>query len=192
MDKEMILILGGARSGKSALAERLASQRESALFVATAEALDADMERRIAAHRSQRPSHWRTLEEPIHLASAIASTTQDYDVCLLDCLTVWVSNLLLTMEKEPDCETMILAALDELIEVYEKSSATWIVVSNEVGLGIVPPYSLGRTYRDILGRVNQALAVRADRVYMTVAGFALDAKALGLPISECILEPVSS
>ena len=187
MAKEMILILGGARSGKSALAERLALQREHVLFVATAEPLDADMERRIAAHRSQRPTHWKTLEEPVHLASAMESDMQDYDVCLLDCITVWVSNLLLSMEEDPDAESKILAALDELIEVYEKSSATWIVVSNEVGLGIVPPYSLGRTYRDILGRVNQALAIRADRVYLTVAGFALDAKALGLPISERVL-----
>lgn len=187
MAKEMILILGGARSGKSALAERLALQRERVLFVATAEPLDSDMERRIATHRSQRPRHWKTLEEPIDLASAIASTVQDYDVCLLDCLTLWVSNLLLSIEKEPNAEAKILAALSDLIEVYEKSSATWIVVSNEVGLGIVPPYSLGRTYRDILGRANQALAIRADRVYLTVAGHALDIKTLGMPTSECIL-----
>ena len=107
---------------------------------------------------------------------------------MLDCITLWVSNLLLTIEKEPDSETMILAALDELIDVYEKSSATWIVVSNEVGLGIVPPYSLGRTYRDILGRVNQALAIRADRVYLTVAGYALDMQRPSVLLtSECIL-----
>ena len=187
MTKELILILGGARSGKSALAEQLARQRERVLFVATAEPLDADMERRIAAHRSQRPPHWRTLEEPLDLASAIASTVQDYDVCLLDCLTLWVSNMLLSMEEDPDAEAKILDALDELIEVYEESSSTWIVVSNEVGLGIVPPYLLGRVYRDALGRVNQAVARRADRVYLTAAGYALDIKAIGLPISECDL-----
>ena len=187
MTKELILILGGARSGKSALAEHLALQRKRVLFVATAEALDADMERRIAAHRSQRPSHWKTLEEPIHLASALESTMWDYDVCLLDCITLWVSNLLLSMEEETDSETKILASLDRLIQVYEKSSSTWVVVSNEVGLGIVPTHSLGRTYRDTLGRVNQALSTRADRVYLTVAGHAIDLKALGLPISECIL-----
>lgn len=187
MTKELILILGGARSGKSALAERLARQRERVLFVATAEALDADMKRRIAVHRSQRPSHWKTLEEPIHLSSAMASEMQDYDVCLLDCLTLWVSNLLLSMEEEPDAELKILAALNGVIEVYEESSSTWIVVSNEVGLGIVPPYSLGRTYRDILGRANQILAARADRVYLTIAGHALDIKTLGMPTSECTL-----
>lgn len=187
MGKELILILGGARSGKSALAERLAQQRERVLFVATAEPLDDDMERRIAAHRRQRPSHWKTLEEPVHLASAMESDMQDYHVCLLDCLTLWISNLLLRMEEEPDAETKILAALDKLIEVYEESSATWIVVSNEVGLGIVPAYPIGRMYRDTLGRANQSLAARADRVYLIVAGYALDIKALGLPIAETIL-----
>ena len=179
----MILILGGARSGKSALAERLASQRERVLFVATAEALDADMERRIAAHRSQRPSAWRTLEEPLDLASAIPTALESYEICLLDCLTLWVSNLLLKMEDNPNMERDILAEVERLLEVYERSSATWLVVSNEVGLGIVPPTPLGRQYRDALGRVNQAIAARADKVYFMVkSGLALDVKSLGIPI----------
>lgn len=183
MTKELILILGGARSGKSSLAERLARQRERVLFVATAEALDVDMERRIAAHRSQRPSAWRTLEEPLDLSSAIQEAADCYEICLLDCLTLWVSNLLLKMEDDPDVEREILAEVKRLLEVYEESSATWIVVSNEVGLGIVPPTPLGRQYRDILGRANQAVAARADRVYLTVAGLALDLKSLAVPIS---------
>ena len=182
LTKELILILGGARSGKSALAERLASQRERVLFVATAEALDDDMERRIAAHRSQRPSAWRTLEEPLDPASAIHETTDGYEICLLDCLTLWVSNLLLEMEGDPNVEREILEKVERLLEVYERSSATWIVVSNEVGLGIVPPTPLGRLYRDALGRVNQAVAARADRVYLTVAGLALNVKSLAVPI----------
>ena len=187
MTKELILILGGARSGKSALAERLASQRERVLFVATAEALDVDMERRIAAHRSQRPSAWRTLEEPLDLSYAIQEALDGYEVYLLDCLTLWVSNLVLKMEDDPNVEREILAEVERLLEVYEESSATWIVVSNEVGLGIVPSSLLGRLYRDILGRVNQAVAARADRVYLTVAGLALDVKSSAVHISEVSL-----
>ncbi len=189
MNKQLIFILGGARSGKSALAERLARQRERVLFMATAEPLDPDMERRISAHRSQRPSAWRTLEEPLDLASAIEETTDGYEICLLDCLTLWVSNLLLSMEGSPKVEEDILLAVERLLEVYERSSATWIVVSNEVGLGIVPSSPLGRLYRDILGRVNQAVAARADRVYILVAGYALDVKSLGVPIANVNLDP---
>ena len=182
MSRELILILGGARSGKSALAELLASQQERVLFVATAEALDSEMERRIAAHRSQRPSEWKTLEEPLDPAFAIQAVVDGYEICLLDCLTLWVSNLLLKMEDNPNMEREILGEVKRLLEVYEESSATWIVVSNEVGLGVVPPTPLGRLYRDALGRVNQAIAARADRVYLTVAGLALDVKSLGIPI----------
>lgn len=187
MTKELILILGGARSGKSALAERLASQRKRVLFVATAEALDADMERRIAAHRSQRPSQWRTLEEPLDPASAIQEAADDYEICLLDCLTLWVSNLLLSMEGSLKAEEDILSAVERLLEVYKRSSATWIVVSNEVGLGIVPPTPLGRLYRDILGRANQTVVARADRVYLTVAGLALDVRSSAVPIGSVSL-----
>ncbi len=177
--KQLIFVLGGARSGKSAFAERLARQGGRVLYVATAEALDADMERRIAAHRQQRPPEWDTLEEPLELASALPSALEGYDTCLLDCLTLWVSNLLLSMEGSPNPEREILAASNRLIEVYERSPATWIVVSNEVGLGVVPPSQLGAVYRDALGRVNQAVAARADKVYFMVAGLALEMKSLG-------------
>ena len=179
MPKQLILILGGARSGKSAFAEHLARQGRRVLFVATAEALDDDMSRRIAAHRLRRPVEWSTIEEPVNLASRLPSELEGYDTCLLDCLTVWVSNLLLSTEDGPDVEDEILAALDRVIEVYESSSATWIVVSNEVGLGVVPSSPLGRTYRDVLGRVNQAVAARADKVFLMVAGLALEMKSLG-------------
>ena len=184
LPKELILVLGGARSGKSAFAERLAALRQAqsggrVLYVATAEALDADMERRIANHRQQRPPEWDTLEEPQHLASALPDALQGYDTCLLDCLTLWVSNMLLSMEDNPNSEREILAAAHNLMEAYEQSPATWIVVSNEVGLGVVPPSRLGAAYRDALGRVNQAVAARADKVYFMVAGLALEMKSLG-------------
>ena len=180
MAKELIFVLGGARSGKSSFAERLARHRGGrVLYVATAEALDADMERRIAAHRRGRPREWDTLEEPVNLASALPSALEGYDTCLLDCLTLWVSNLLLGMENDPIVQEKILLAAYRLLEVYEQSPATWVVVSNEVGLGIVPPYPLGAAYRDALGRVNQIVAARASRVYFMAAGLALDLKALG-------------
>jgi adenosylcobinamide kinase/adenosylcobinamide-phosphate guanylyltransferase len=180
MTKQLILVLGGARSGKSTFAERLARRRGGrVLYVATAEAMDEDMERRIMAHRQQRPEEWQTLEEPLELTSALPPVLGGYDTCLLDCLTLWASNLLLSMEGNPNAEQEIQAAAGRLLDVYEQSSATWIMVSNEVGLGVVPPSRLGAVYRDALGRVNQAVAARADRVYFMVAGLALEMKSLG-------------
>ena len=190
MSRQLILVLGGARSGKSAFAEKLAMQGGRVLYVATAQALDTDMERRIAAHRQQRPAEWGTLEEPLDLAAAIPPALGEYDTCLLDCLTLWVSNLLLSLESgtregKPDAEREILSATQELLEVSERSAANWIVVSNETGLGVVPPSTLGIAYRDALGRVNQAVAARADKVYFMVAGLALEMKSLGaLPIAS--------
>ncbi|CAI8027016.1 Bifunctional adenosylcobalamin biosynthesis protein CobP [Geodia barretti] len=137
------------------------------------------MERRIAAHRAQRPADWDTLEEPVDLIGALPAALAGYDTCLLDCLTLWVSNLLLSNEGSLDVQRDILATSDELIDVYEHSSSTWIIVSNEVGLGVVPTSSLGAAYRDALGRVNQVIAARADKVYFMVAGLALDLKNLG-------------
>ena len=183
--RELILITGGARSGKSAFAERLAMQGERALFVATAEALDDDMARRIAAHKRGRPAEWDTLEEPRELASAIrtrlSAAPRDYDAVIVDCLTLWVSNLMLEREDDPDAEGRILLAVQELLDTYASDTGNrrWIVVTNEVGLGIVPSSSLGRAYRDTLGRVNSLVAARADKVYLMAAGLALDLKALG-------------
>ena len=184
MPKQLIFVLGGARSGKSTFAEQLARNPSAdsggcVLYVATAEALDEEMRHRIDVHRSQRPENWDTLEEPLALPSALASKLPGYDTCLLDCLTLWISNQLLAREGDPNAEHDILAAAGELLEVYEQTSATWIVVSNEVGLSVVPASPLGRTFRDVQGRVNQMFAARADRAYLLVAGLAMDLKALG-------------
>ncbi|MYE54168.1 MAG: bifunctional adenosylcobinamide kinase/adenosylcobinamide-phosphate guanylyltransferase, partial [Chloroflexi bacterium] len=183
MMAELILITGGARSGKSGFAEKLAMQGKCVLFVATAEALDDDMARRIAAHRISRPSAWDTLEEPRALPQAIlretAASTTLYDTIIVDCLTIWVSNLLLLHEGSADAEARILEAAGKLLDVHQSSDARWIVVTNEVGLGVVPPSSLGRMYRDTLGRVNSLVASRADKVYLMAAGLALDLRALG-------------
>ena len=185
MPKQLIFVLGGARSGKSSFAERLALDGGPVLYVATAEALDEDMERRIAAHRARRPAEWETLEEPVDLVGVLPSALEGYGTCLLDCLTLWVSNMLIWDEDNPNVQEDILAAANKLIDVYERTAATWIIVSNEVGLGVVPPSALGSAYRDALGRVNQVLAVRADKVYFMAAGLALELKGLGaLPYSS--------
>ena len=180
---ELILILGGVRSGKSAYAQRLAETLggESVLFVATAEALDDEMHARIAAHRRDRPAPWHTLEAPRGVAEALEGAHDGERVVVLDCVTVWVSNLLLACGEEPDAraaEDAVQGEVARYLAAVERSSATHIAVSNEVGLGVVPPYPLGRLYRDLLGRANQMLAARAARVLLLVAGLPLDVKAL--------------
>ena len=183
MLRQLTLITGGARSGKSALAERLAMQGQRVLFVATAEALDDDMAHRIAAHQASRPQEWDTLEEPRRLAAAIhaalCDSKADYDIIVVDCLTMWVSNLLLCYECEIDAESEIMDAVKNLLDVCDGTRAKWIFVTNEVGLGIVPSSSLGRAYRDVLGRVNSLVASRADEVYFMASGLALELKSLG-------------
>ena len=190
LPKQLIFVLGGARSGKSSFAEQLARNLSAGsegrvLYVATAEPLDDEMRRRIDAHRRQRPASWDTLEEPLSLVTALGSRLcgndgrEEHDTCLLDCLTLWISNQLLAREGDPNAERDILTAAGDLLEVYEQSPATWIVVSNEVGLSVVPASPLGRTFRDVQGRVNQMFAARADRAYLMVAGLAMDLKALG-------------
>ena len=179
VEKQLILILGGARSGKSACAESIARQGERALFVATAQALDDDMRRRILIHRERRPVAWDTLEEPLDPVAAIPAALSGHDTLLLDCLTVWVSNLLLELGDDGHVETEILARVSALLDLYEQTNSRWILVSNEVGLGVVPASVLGRSYRDLLGRVNQLVASRADKVYLMVAGLALELKSLG-------------
>ena len=179
MKKELIFILGGARSGKSAFAERLARRGRRVLFVATAEARDEDMKRRIAAHRERRPAGWDTLEEPLDPVAALRPVLDRYDTVLLDCLTLWVSNLLLDEPVRAEDGRRIPDSARELMDLIAESPATWILVSNEVGQGIVPPSTLGRAYRDALGRVNQVAASRADRVYLMTAGLALELKSLG-------------
>jgi adenosyl cobinamide kinase/adenosyl cobinamide phosphate guanylyltransferase len=163
----LTLILGGARSGKSTRALTLAKGR--VLFVATAEALDDEMATRIAAHKAERPKEWDTLEEPTAIASALRERANQYDCIVIDCLTLWVGNLIERGGTPAEWVAPLLAA-------YEAGRANWIVISNEVGLGIVPDNALARRYRDALGTVNQLVAEAADRVTFMVAGVALDVK----------------
>ena len=180
MSGALTLITGGARSGKSTLAEQLAVRGARVLYVATAEGRDEEMRSRIAAHRAARPGHWHTLEEPLDLAGALRSVHHRYDTVLVDCLTLWVSNLLLQQPPAAPAadriEKRILRSVSDLMEISVASDADWIVVSNEVGLGVVPPSPLGRAYRDALGRVNQVVAAHAREVYLMVAGLPLQVK----------------
>ena len=176
MSKTLTLVLGGVRAGKSSYAQRLAADGKRVLFVATAEAGDQEMADRIRAHRESRPADWDTLEEPVDLAAALSPIVDRYDTVLLDCLTLWVSNLLL---KGPDPHATrgdVLPAARKLLELYRRGDASWIVVSNEVGLGVVPPTELGRVFADELGRVNQLVAAEADDVHFMAAGLPLSMK----------------
>jgi adenosylcobinamide kinase/adenosylcobinamide-phosphate guanylyltransferase len=185
----MSLITGGARSGKSDLAERMAAASgRPVLFVATMEPRDDEMRSRIDAHRASRPRSWRTVEEPIDVVAALASHSKPGDFVVVDCVTLWISNLMLATPGDAE-EIAPDAARDGIAECERQAAAfaDWCVafdgdvaiVTNEVGMGLVPPYPLGRAFRDALGTVNRLIAARADRVYYLVAGLALELKALG-------------
>ena len=177
MGKRLTLILGGARSGKSAYAQHLAAERgNDVLYVATAEAGDDEMAARIAAHRAERPAHWRTLEAPRQVGSAIRVVAGDAGVVLIDCLTLLASNVIVPLPEPVAAEAALIAEVDGLLAAYAARQAQWIVISNEVGLGLVPPFPLGRAYRDALGRANQRLAAAADEVVFMVAGLPMRVK----------------
>lgn len=187
MEAEIILILGGARSGKSRFAQRLASGLgQSVLYVAPLVPQDEEMRRRVELHQKARPSHWRTLEAPNNIARAIREHINDAEVVILDCLTLLVANLMspshdpsqLEKADSEAVEKEINAELEALLACAEDSSASLIIVSNEVGMGLVPPYPSGRAYRDLLGKANQFISERADKVYMMIAGLPLELKAL--------------
>ena len=178
MSQRLTLVLGGVRAGKSRYAQQLANHGQRVLVVATAEAGDAEMAARIQAHRAERPAHWDTLEEPLDLATALTPRLPGYDTVLLDCLTLWVSNLLL-QNGERRARPDFSEEAGRLLRLYEAGDASWIVVSNEVGLGVIPANKLARSYADELGRVNQIFAAVADDVILMFAGVPVNIKALG-------------
>lgn len=171
----VILVTGGARSGKSAFAQQLAQQAggDDVTFIATATVTDAEMETRIAAHRAERPTSWRTIEAPREAGHAIARA--ETTVVLLDCLTLLVSNTLLAYADggEAAVHTAVEAEIDTLLEAAVRREGTLVVVTNEVGSGIVPAHTLGRWFRDAAGCANQRVASVADEVYLLVAGVPL-------------------
>lgn len=162
---ELLYITGGARSGKSHYAEQLAiTTGQPVTYLATAQVFDAEMSIRISRHRAERPAHWLTVEEPLEVAQAAAQVQTP--VLLLDCLSLWVSNMLLA--EWPD--EQVLCAADALLSVLAQRSGRNIVVSNEVGLGIVPDNALARRYRDLLGWVNQRAAAASTGAFLLVSG----------------------
>jgi adenosylcobinamide kinase / adenosylcobinamide-phosphate guanylyltransferase len=166
---QLTLVLGGARSGKSRYAENLiAASRPPWIFVATAEADDAEMAARIALHRRRRGTDWQTVEAPHDVAVALAAAAATAPV-LIDCLTLWLSNRMLA---DADLETEIV----RLEAALDARRGPVVLVSNEVGFGIVPDNELARRFRDLQGRLNQRLAARADRVVLVVAGLPIVVK----------------
>ena len=200
MAEKFILILGGVRSGKSRFAQSMAAKLgEKVLFVATGEPLDEEMALRIEEHKRIRPKNWRTLEIDIKVGQKLKERIEDVDVVLLDCLTLLVSNILTKQGGASSChsegakrpknlaqdrlreaiseaEKQVMAEMEDLIECIERYEGSFIVVSNEVGLGLVPESKLGRVYRDLLGKANQLLAQRADEVYFMAAGIPVKLK----------------
>jgi len=169
--QKRILILGGARSGKSTFALREASAAEGKkAFVATAEALDDEMKARIANHQRERGKNWRTFEEPVEVPELLRKIGPDHGIILIDCLTLWVSNLM--MRQLP-----FGRYVDELVEaISDDAPGLLYIVSNEVGLGLVPETPLGRDYRDNIGRLNAEVASAATDVYFMAAGIPMKIK----------------
>lgn len=179
----LTLILGGARSGKSTMALDLALRAESAgpveiCFIATAQAGDDEMRQRIEAHRAERPGHWRTLEEPLHLDRAIDAVGAAR-VVIVDCITLYVSNWLLEMDSGKLSQFDFDSSLDRFLLKATQKGRSVVCVSNEVGMGLVPEYELGRKFRDLLGTVNQRAARAANEVSFMAAGLPLVLKSVG-------------
>ena len=173
---KLTLILGGARSGKSSYAEQMGRESgKRVLFIATATAADDEMRVRIQNHRAARPPEWQTLEVPMNVGSALDSEAPRLrtEFIILDCITLLVSNIMLALPEDTPFEQVmqkVQAEVEALLEVRVKIGGQWLIVSNEVGLGLVPPYPLGRIYRDALGWANQRLARAADKVIFMLAG----------------------
>lgn len=193
---KITFVLGGARSGKSAFAEGLAKKYNDVVYIATAEAKDGEMRERIRIHRARRPFNWKTIESPYHVDKAVLDLNGKAGIVLIDCITLYITNMLLRdetgeggkalpneitnparcsdiqTENPKQRQTRVIAEINKLSRVCRESKSDVIIISNEVGLGIVPDNALSREFRDIAGCANQILAGEADEVYFMVAGIA--------------------
>jgi len=173
-NNSVTLVLGGVRSGKSRYAQQLAEQSTRVTFVATAERRDdEEMRRKIDRHRADRPTHWTTVEEPLALGRVVRTGEEQCDAILIDCLTLFGANL---MESYENDEAGLEACIEDLCAALKTTNRTVILVSNEVGSGVVPAYALGRRFRDLVGEINQRVAAVADTVLLMVAGLPLPLK----------------
>ncbi|MDO4542442.1 MAG: bifunctional adenosylcobinamide kinase/adenosylcobinamide-phosphate guanylyltransferase [Bacillota bacterium] len=184
---KITLITGGARSGKSTFGEELAEKAgENILYVATAKAIDEEMKDRIKRHRERRPSQWDTLEAYRNLGSLLPQRSKDYDAILLDCVTIMSTNIIfdepamlqedIPFEEMLKTEEVLMEEIDSFISCFPKLKTDLIMVTNEVGMGLVPEYPLSRFYRDALGRVNQKLGRAAHEVWLVVSGIPMQVK----------------
>ncbi|MDP4125518.1 MAG: bifunctional adenosylcobinamide kinase/adenosylcobinamide-phosphate guanylyltransferase [Bacillota bacterium] len=198
---QFTLITGGARSGKSQFAELLAaSTKRPVIYIATAQVWDDEMARRVRKHQEQRPSTWRLIEEPQNIRETLLQLKDEDGVILLDCVTLWLSNLLLQGQTKPtstselnqvkfsDLEPQIAAEVDEVARLAREIKPQVIFVTNEIGQGIVPEYPLSRAYRDVVGRCNRILAQSANEVYLVVAGFPMEIKHTGEQLLSSLRE----
>lgn len=211
---QFTLITGGARSGKSSFAERLAAQaKRPVIYIATAQIWDGEMAIRVKKHQAQRPSSWRLIEEPLNIRETLTQLKDEDGVILLDCVTLWLTNLLLAGQADltdhsdqtvpgvsssspnqnisPSCnpvESELFAKVEAVAQLAQEIKPKVIFVTNEVGQGIVPENPLARAYRDLAGRSNQLLARHAEHVYMVVAGLPFDLKKSGEELLTSLFE----
>ncbi|MEF9951386.1 MAG: bifunctional adenosylcobinamide kinase/adenosylcobinamide-phosphate guanylyltransferase [Clostridium sp.] len=171
----MILVTGGARSGKSSYGESLIKEYNNCLYIATSIPFDEEMKERVKRHRLDRPSHWDTLEAYKDFDVLLKDKINDYQGIIVDCITIMISNILLencknmTHEEFEDAEKIAIEEVDKLLNILEDFQGRAVIVTNEVGFGVVPESRLGRYFRDIAGRVNQLIAKRANEVYLVVS-----------------------
>ena len=176
MGKKIILITGGCRSGKSRYALDYANRHFSTkIYLATCEALDEEMAQRIEHHKKMRGPEWQTVEEPIEIVDKIRQYQDKVEVILLDCITLWLSNLLIKWNDD----LRVMEEVNQLIDTIKQSQTFFIMVSNEVGMGIVPAEPLSRRFRDLSGMANQKIAEMADTVIFTVSGIPIFLKGIG-------------
>jgi adenosylcobinamide kinase/adenosylcobinamide-phosphate guanylyltransferase len=180
--KTVTLLLGGVRSGKSHYAQQLGERAGRVVFVATAQAADDEMRRKVDRHRSSRPPHWQTVEEPLALAETIAEHGPKCDLMIIDCLTFFAANLLQVKTDEQ-------ISIDRLCSALRAPACSVVLVSNEVGSGVVPEYPSGRRFRDLLGEMNQSVARVASNVLLLVAGLPLVLKGdLAPPVTPQVIK----
>ena len=192
---KLVLVLGGARSGKSRFAQDLAAELggDDVLFLATAEASDDEMTRRIEHHRQSRSASWQTIEQPLDVGAALAAIGNLPRVILLDCLTLLVTNIVLQDDSDSSqAEQRMRTEIEAILSVIDQADITTIIVSGEVGMGLVPETSLGRRFRDLLGWSNQFFASHAAATYFMLAGRAINATAIASTVHQVAHELSSS